>query len=80
VLMRGHGATVVGTSLKEAVFRAVYTMVNAQFQPIAMQLGEPIYLAREEAKLADELHHAVLDRPWDYWLQKYIDGRTTPGI
>ncbi len=30
VLMRGHGATVVGSSVKEAVFRAVYTMVNAK--------------------------------------------------
>ncbi len=71
VLMRGHGATVVGSSLKEAVFRAVYTMVNAQLQPIVMELGEPTYLAPEEAKLADELHHAVLNRPWDYWLKKY---------
>ena len=71
VLMRGHGATVVGSSLKEAVFRAVYTMVNAQLQPIAMELGRPIYLAPEEAKLADELHQAVLNRPWDYWLKKH---------
>jgi HCOMODA/2-hydroxy-3-carboxy-muconic semialdehyde decarboxylase len=69
--MRGHGATVVGSSVKEAVFRAVYTMVNAQLQPIAMELGEPTYLAPEEANLADELHHAVLDRPWEYWLKKY---------
>ncbi|HTS22482.1 MAG TPA: class II aldolase/adducin family protein [Casimicrobiaceae bacterium] len=71
VLMRGHGATVVGGSLKEAVFRAVYTTVNAQLQPIAMSLGEPTYLAPEEARLADELHHAVLHRPWEYWMNKY---------
>jgi HCOMODA/2-hydroxy-3-carboxy-muconic semialdehyde decarboxylase len=71
VLMRGHGATVVGSSLKEAVFRAVYTVVNAELQPIAMALGEPTYLAPEEAKLADELHHAVLNRPWEYWLKKH---------
>src|SRR5580658_602810 len=32
VLMRGHGATVVGSSIKEAVFRAVYATVNAQLQ------------------------------------------------
>ncbi|MFT4045826.1 MAG: class II aldolase/adducin family protein [Solimonas sp.] len=35
VLMRGHGATIVGSSVKEAVFRAVYTMINAQLQPKA---------------------------------------------
>lgn len=71
VLMRGHGATVVGKSLKEAVFRAVYTVVNAQLQPIAMEFGEPTYLAPEEAKLADELHYAGLNRPWDFWLKKH---------
>jgi ribulose-5-phosphate 4-epimerase/fuculose-1-phosphate aldolase len=71
VLMRGHGATVVGTSLKEAVFRSVYTTVNAQLLPIAMQLGSPKFLAPEEAKLADGLHHAVLNRPWEYWLKKH---------
>jgi ribulose-5-phosphate 4-epimerase/fuculose-1-phosphate aldolase len=71
VLMRGHGATVVGTSLKEAVFRSVYATVNAQLMPVAMQLGRPKFLAPEEAKLADGLHHAVLDRPWEYWLKKH---------
>ncbi|SRR5579883_842433 len=67
VLMRGHGATIVGNSVKEAVFRAIYTSINAHLQPIAMQLGEPKFLDQEEAVKTDELHHAVLDRPWDYW-------------
>lgn len=67
VLMRGHGATIVGTSLKEAVFRAVYATINAHLQPIAMQLGEPKFLNHEEAIKTDELHQAILNRPWDYW-------------
>ena len=73
VLMRGHGATVVGTSLKEAVYRAVYATLNAQILPIAMQLGQPTFLDPEEARLADALHHhhAVLDRPWERWLEKH---------
>lgn len=71
VLMRGHGATVVGGSLKEAVFRSVYTMINAQLQPTAMQLGEPAYLEPEEATLTDELHQHVVNRPWEYWLKKH---------
>ncbi|WP_394834640.1 class II aldolase/adducin family protein [Pendulispora rubella] len=71
VLMRGHGATVVGTSLKEAVFRSVYATLNAQLQTVAMQLGQPTFLNTGEAKLADELHHAVLDRPWEYWVKKH---------
>lgn len=67
VLMRGHGATIVGSSLKEAVFRAIYATINARLQPIAMQLGEPKFLNHEEAYKTDELHQAVLNRPWDYW-------------
>ena len=70
VLMRGHGATIVGSSVKEVVFRAVYTTINARLQPIAMQMGSPKSLAAEEAAMADELHQAVLDRPWDYWKKK----------
>jgi HCOMODA/2-hydroxy-3-carboxy-muconic semialdehyde decarboxylase len=71
VLMRGHGATVVGASLKEAVFRSVYATMNAQLQPIAMQLGQPTFLDAGEAKLADQLHRVVVDRPWEYWLEKH---------
>jgi ribulose-5-phosphate 4-epimerase/fuculose-1-phosphate aldolase len=70
VLMRGHGATIVGSSLKEAVFRAVYATINAHLQPIAMQLGEPKFLNQEEAIKTDELHQAILSRPWDYWKSK----------
>jgi HCOMODA/2-hydroxy-3-carboxy-muconic semialdehyde decarboxylase len=70
VLMRGHGATVVGRSIQEAVYRAVYATINAHLQPIAMTLGTPRFLAEEEAALADELHAAVLSRPWEYWKRK----------
>jgi ribulose-5-phosphate 4-epimerase/fuculose-1-phosphate aldolase len=70
VLMRGHGATVVGSSIKEAVFRSVYATINAHLQPIAMQLGDPKFLDYEEAVKTDELHQAVLDRPWEYWKSK----------
>jgi ribulose-5-phosphate 4-epimerase/fuculose-1-phosphate aldolase len=73
VLMRGHGATLVGTSLREAVFRAVYATINAQLQPIAMQFGDPTFLAPEEAAQADELHRFTLNRSWDFWKEKLGD-------
>jgi HCOMODA/2-hydroxy-3-carboxy-muconic semialdehyde decarboxylase len=73
VLMRGHGATLVGTSIEEAVSRAIYATINAQLQPIAMQLGDPVYLAPEEGAHADALHRAVLDRPWEFWRSKLRD-------
>ena len=39
VLMRGHGDAVVGPSLQVAVFRAIYTEVNANLQIQATMLG-----------------------------------------
>ena len=39
VLMRGHGNAVAGPDLKTAVFRAIYTEVNAKLQMQAVMLG-----------------------------------------
>ena len=42
VLMRGHGNSVVGPSLPNAVFRAYYTEVNARERlPAALTIGGP---------------------------------------
>jgi ribulose-5-phosphate 4-epimerase/fuculose-1-phosphate aldolase len=38
-LMRGHGDVVVAPSLKEAVFRAVYTEVNVRLEAEALRLA-----------------------------------------
>jgi ribulose-5-phosphate 4-epimerase/fuculose-1-phosphate aldolase len=38
VLMRGHGFTCIGTSIEEAVYRAVYTCMNARVQTTAMMM------------------------------------------
>lgn len=68
VLMRGHGATAVGTSLKEAVYRGVYTEVNARVQIQAIGLGGTVeYLSEEEATMADRANAGVYDRPWQLW-------------
>jgi ribulose-5-phosphate 4-epimerase/fuculose-1-phosphate aldolase len=67
VLMRGHGATMVGTSIKEAVFRAVYTAENAILQMEAMRLGDVEFLAREEAELATAYMGSTLERAWGHW-------------
>lgn len=72
VLMRGHGATVVGESIKEATFRAIYGSINARIQPVVMQLGPVKFLAPEEAALTDELHRSVVERPWNHWKKKHF--------
>ena len=54
VLMRGHGSTVVGSSIEQAVYRAYYAEVNARLQLQAKQLGEVTYLNAKEAAKGDE--------------------------
>jgi len=73
VLMRGHGNVVVGASVPVAVFRAVYTEVNARLQIQAAMLGGPItFLAAEEGAKADNVHQQVVGRPWELWKRKAL--------
>ena len=73
VLMRGHGAVVVGGSLPEAVFRSVYTEVNARLQAQAMALGGPVtFLDPEEAKRAQASIAGTMGRPWELWRKKAL--------
>jgi HCOMODA/2-hydroxy-3-carboxy-muconic semialdehyde decarboxylase len=69
VLMRGHGSTVVGASIEEAVFRAIYTEMNARLQMQALALGEPVYLNLEEAARSTRTNQGVLRRAWDLWAE-----------
>lgn len=74
-LMRGHGSVAVGKSLPEAVFRAVYTEVNARTQAAALALGEPCYLAPGEGAAADASVGSQVARAWDIWRkQSGLDG------
>ena len=68
VLMRGHGMTVVGSTIPEVVFRAVYTQANAKLQTLAAQLGGPIeFLSDVEGQRATETNRGTIERPWELW-------------
>jgi HCOMODA/2-hydroxy-3-carboxy-muconic semialdehyde decarboxylase len=68
VLMRAHGSVAVGPSLQVAVFRAVYTEVNARIQHQANAYGGPIAaLTDEEGMLADAVNGGAALRAWDLW-------------
>jgi ribulose-5-phosphate 4-epimerase/fuculose-1-phosphate aldolase len=68
VLMRGHGMTVVGGSVQEAVFRAIYTEMNARLQLQAEQLAGPIeFLSDEEGRRSTASNAGTLERPWELW-------------
>jgi len=73
VLMRGHGMTVVGDTIPEAVFRAIYTEMNARLQSAATQLEGPIEFLREaEGRGATAANRGTLARPWELWKKKAL--------
>jgi ribulose-5-phosphate 4-epimerase/fuculose-1-phosphate aldolase len=67
ILMRGHGATVVGRNVRHAVYRSFYAEQNAQIQLSAAGLGELEYLTPAEALAAEATVEAQIDRPWHLW-------------
>lgn len=75
VLMRGHGATVVGNTVVQAVHRTYYATVNAHLQAEALKLGTPIYLEEEEARLAAEANDTSAERAWQLWLDELKEVR-----
>ncbi len=67
-LMRGHGNVCVGANIMTAVYRAVYTEVNARLQAQAIALGGPIeFLAPEECELITGRKDTNFQRPWAMW-------------
>lgn len=67
ILMRGHGSTTVGGTLRQAVFRAVYAEVNARLQAAAMALGPVTYLSADEALLSTKANDGQIHRAWELW-------------
>jgi len=72
VLLRRHGATLAGRSLRECVFRSIYTCRNAELQSRAMAMGSISTLSAGEAAMCS--HHSLtprtLSRTWEYWTHR----------
>jgi ribulose-5-phosphate 4-epimerase/fuculose-1-phosphate aldolase len=71
-LMRGHGSTVIGRSVREATYTAVYLEVNAELQLAATRFPPVKYLSAGEidlicGRLADAKPSEGYDRAWGYW-------------
>lgn len=72
-LMRGHGAVIVGATVKEAVGRAYYLDLDAKLQEQAMLLGGKVtYFEPEEARKAAP--QDGYERAWGVWKQKAAGG------
>jgi HCOMODA/2-hydroxy-3-carboxy-muconic semialdehyde decarboxylase len=71
VLMRGHGETVVGRSVKEATVRTLYTNIDARMQTAALALSaKPTTLDDPEIAAFDREER--LDRPWENYKERML--------
>jgi ribulose-5-phosphate 4-epimerase/fuculose-1-phosphate aldolase len=72
VLMRRHGASVAGTSIRELVFRCVFAADNCKLQAQAMAMGHVDSLSPGEIKLtaAHQQRPPSTNRAWDYWVRQ----------
>jgi ribulose-5-phosphate 4-epimerase/fuculose-1-phosphate aldolase len=72
VLMRRHGATLAGTTLRELVFRTIYSNANAEIQLRAMLIGKIAPLSRGETERTGpyQLQPRPMARAWEYWTSR----------
>jgi ribulose-5-phosphate 4-epimerase/fuculose-1-phosphate aldolase len=72
VLMRHHGATVVGGTLRQLVFRSIYGCRNAEFQMAAKMLKTVSQLTAGEAEMASAINMQpnASTRAWEYWVMR----------
>jgi len=74
-LMRGHGYTTAGKSIREAVYTAFYLEVNAELQLEASRLSKVTFLTPGEVeKVSSRLSRGKpgegFDRFWEYWCRR----------
>jgi ribulose-5-phosphate 4-epimerase/fuculose-1-phosphate aldolase len=75
VVMRRHGATVVGATLRELVFATIYSARNAEYQIAAQTLGHVSPLTAGESDMACAIHRAPgpLTRAYEVWERRLAD-------
>jgi ribulose-5-phosphate 4-epimerase/fuculose-1-phosphate aldolase len=76
-LMRGHGAVVTGSSVRNAVLTAIYLNVNASLDLQSRALGAVKYLSKGETeKTVDALlGEAPAARAWEYFEKRCTSAR-----
>jgi len=71
VLMRGHGATILGTTIRQAVFISIYLELNAKLQMQAMVMGEIKFLSSGEVdKIIARTGPYSINRAWENWCRR----------
>lgn len=80
VLMANHGFTTLGSSIRQAIYRAVYTQVNARIQANALMLknaearvsglGPIRFLNADQASDSEKMNDDTAGRPWQLWVRE----------
>ena len=71
LLLRAHGFVAVAPNIESAVFRAIFTEVNARVQLQAAVLGGDIAaLDADEGRRADAINLATVGRSWELWKKR----------
>ena len=72
VLLRGHGAVVVGQSIPEVCLLALYLEESARLQTEAMKLGQPVLLSAQEAERVAKrtFKPTSTERAWEHFQAK----------
>jgi ribulose-5-phosphate 4-epimerase/fuculose-1-phosphate aldolase len=75
LMLRGHGAVVVGQSIREVCMLALFLEESARLQTEAMKLGTPMFMERDEAeKIAKRTFKPTsVERAWDHFVAKHAD-------
>ena len=83
-LMRGHGSTVVGRSVREVMFTSVYMEINAEMLIKSLSMGEVTYLSDGEIEAITKGRAGfTFERGWENWCsrvgRRYIPHDRTMG-
>jgi ribulose-5-phosphate 4-epimerase/fuculose-1-phosphate aldolase len=72
LMLRGHGAVVVGQSIREVCMLALYLEESARLQTEAMKLGTPMFIERDDAERIAKrtFKPASIDRAWEHFKAK----------
>ncbi len=69
VLMRGHGDTIVGPSVKEATVRAIYTDIDARAEMAALALSPHLNVLNAAERAAYDTEQKP-DKPWEGYKER----------
>ena len=74
LVLRGHGAVVVGEDIVSACLASIYLEEAARTQFRALQIGDPIYFTEAEATMVGNQlrYRPFMERAWNYYKARLL--------